>query len=223
MLTPEQISQIASAAESFAVAAAVILGGIWTLFTFGKLGATKRAKFELAELQQKLSRSAQLNIDIRGWQVLDPSDGSFLLFAHVTIENVGTRRTNLQFPTNRRPFHAMRVESTGSGDLKLGQSLSTGIPYGDGGTEFSQRAVVGPGARVTLPAAFRVVEPGLYLVSFSAIPSVDVHQSLGEDGVPDPSRTQWTGRCYVVVGGRAEPLQGAAPLDIASGPTTFTQ
>lgn len=181
MLDPEQLSQIASAVESFAVAIAVVLGGIWTLFTFGRLGATKRAQSELAELQQKLSRSAQLNIEIRGRQVIDVSQGNYLLLVQATIENVGTRRTNLQFPPDKRPFHAMRVEVMECGDLKLGKSLSAGIPYGDGGTEFSQRAVVGPGARVTLPVAFSVSESGLYLVSFSATPSIEVHQGLGDE------------------------------------------
>lgn len=195
----EQFSQVASAIESLAVATAVVFGGIWTLYTFGRLGTTKRAQSELAELQQKLSRTAQLNIDMRGWHVPGANEGEYLLLAQAVIENVGARRTNLQFPEDRRPFHAMLIDAAGTGDLRLGSVLSSGIPYGDGRAEFSQRAVVGPGARVTLPAAFLVTQPGLYLVSFSATPSVDVQQSLHEEGVPQPNQAQWTGRCYVMV------------------------
>lgn len=220
----EQFSRVAAAIESLAVAIAVVFGGLWTLYTFGRLGTTKRAQSELAELQQKLSRTAQLNIDVRGWHVPAANEGEYLLLAQAVIDNVGARRTNLQFPADRRPFHAMLVDATDTGDLALGPVLSSGIPYGDGRAEFSQRAVVGPGARVTLPAAFLVTRPGLYLVSFSATPSIDVQQSLDEDGVPQPNHAQWTGRCYVMVGRSDtaavddESRRAAASAAIAPGP-----
>lgn len=222
----EQLARLASTLESLAVATAVVLGGAWTLYTFRRLGMTKRAQSELAELQQKLSRTAQLNIDVRGWFVPGSNAGQYLLLAQALVENVGARRTNLQFPADRRPFHAMLIDATDQGDLRLGPVLSSGIPYGDGRAEFSQRAVVGPGARVTLPAAFLVTRPGLYLVSFSATPSVDVQRSLHAEGVPQPNQAQWTGRCYVKVG----PGEGAAADEserthqvLAPGPNLASQ
>lgn len=200
MPAPEELANWASALESVAVAIAVILGGLWTLFTFRRLGATKRAQSELAELEQKLSRTAQLNIDVEAWSQTLDNDAGFLLFAQATVSNVGSRRTNLQFPANKRPFHANRVQPLPDGSITVGATLSAGIPYGDGSMEFSGRAIVGPGAKVVLPVVFHVASSGVYLVSFSASPSVDVHESLGTDGVPNASTAQWTGRCYASVG-----------------------
>ncbi len=200
MLDYEDISHLASAIQSIAVAIAVIVGGVWTVFTFNRLRLTKKAEAELAELQQKLSRTALLNINVTATSATLAAEDGYLISAQAIVENVGTRRTSLLFPADHRPFHAVLIRSEENGDLKLGSPIHTGIPYGDGTESFSQRSIVGPGARVTLPFVFRTKQPGLYMVSFSAIPSIEVHEELTQEGVQDPTKAQWTGRCYVLVG-----------------------
>jgi hypothetical protein len=200
MLDYEDISHLAAAVQSIAVAIAVAVGGVWTVFTFNRLRLTKKAESELAELQQKLSRTALLNINIIATSARIAAEDGYLISARAIVENVGTRRTSLLFPDDQRPFHAVLIQTEENGDLKLGPRIHTGIPYGDGTESFSRRAIVGPGARVTLPFVFRTRHPGLYMVSFSAIPSVEVHEELIQDGVQDPTKAQWTGRCYVLVG-----------------------
>jgi hypothetical protein len=200
MLDYEDISHLASAVQSIAVAIAVVVGGVWTAFTFNRLRLTKKAESELAELQQKLSRTALLNINVIATSDRLESEDGYLISAQAIVENVGTRRTSLLFPDDQRPFHAVLIQTEENGDLKLGRRIHTGIPYGDGTESFSRRSIVGPGARVTLPFVFRTKQPGLYMVSFSAIPSVEVQEDLIQEGVQDPTKAQWTGRCYVLVG-----------------------
>src|SRR5690606_35069294 len=155
MLDYEDISHLASAVQSIAVAIAVIVGGVWTVFTFNRLRLTKKAEAELAELQQKLGRTALLNINVTATSARLASEDGYLISAQAIVENVGTRRTSLLFPADHRPFHAVLIRSEENGDLKLGLPIHTGIPYGDGTESFSQRSIVGPGARVTLPFVFR--------------------------------------------------------------------
>lgn len=196
----QDIEHIASAIQSIAVTLAVILGGLWTWFTFHRLRLTKKAEVELADLQQKLSLTALLNINVTATFHEVQGGSGYLILAQAKVDNVGTRRTSLLFPKNQKPFFAVRVQVEENGGLKIGHPIQSGIPYGDGSNNFSKRSIVGPGARVELPFVFFVTQPGLYLVSFSAIPSVDVYTDLTEGGVQDPEKAQWTGRCYVLVG-----------------------
>ena len=194
----QNIAHLASAIEAAVVSVAVIGGGAWTVFTFRRLHLTKKAESELAELEQRLSRTAQLNLHVRSSCQSDP-DGGLLISGWVDIENVGPRRTHLQFPEDGRPFHLMRVNPAMSGDIELGDCTHAGIPFGAGNPDFSKRAIVGPGATVSLPVVFKVSEPGVYLLSFSAFPATDFQEKLHVDGIPSPQAAQWTGRDYVIV------------------------
>lgn len=192
-------SDIASLIQNCLVSVAVIVGGVWTLFTFGALNMKKKAEAELADLQHRLSFKPLINIsvDAEAHQAID-RDG-FLISAVVRIENVGTRDTSLYFPANRRPFCARRVHARARGDVELGLIYETGLPFGDTSDDFSRGAVVRAGARVELPFVVHVPETGVYLASFSVYPTVEDREFSVSAGAESTSKITWTGRTYVLV------------------------
>ena len=117
----------------------------------------------MAELQRKLSLSALVNINVSATSRKLVTENGYLICAQATVDNVGTRRTSLRFPNDLRPFFAVRVDVIENGNLQIGQPIRTGIPYGDGSQNFSQRSIVGPGSRVDLPFVFYVKQTGSIL------------------------------------------------------------
>jgi hypothetical protein len=64
-LSTADLKNVAAAAQSFAIAIGVIVGGAWTLFTFWSLATMQRAKAELLELQRGEEPGFQMSLKSR--------------------------------------------------------------------------------------------------------------------------------------------------------------
>ena len=54
-MNPEKFNNIASGIQSLLLALAVIIGGVWTLYTFSSLKQVEKAKAELHEMDPHYS------------------------------------------------------------------------------------------------------------------------------------------------------------------------
>ena len=95
----ERFSNIASGAQSIVLAIALIIGGIWTAFTFGALGTVQRARAEAAKLAADIHAKPSIQIDVSGTSIVDTRDGLPDLIVEVSIKNTGSLYMSLHFRT----------------------------------------------------------------------------------------------------------------------------
>ena len=105
----ERFKNVAAGVQSIAVTPAVIIGGVWTLYTFSALGTKARAEAELFQ-------QAVLAIKVEARQESLTVEQGRYIAAIVSIENKGNRNTFLDF-RQLKPFRVLPVvfDSAGQG------------------------------------------------------------------------------------------------------------
>jgi len=82
--------------KSIVVVVAIIVGGVWTGFTFSKLGSENKARAEIESLQAENARirdqQSDLELSIEATQLKPPpNDKTHYLTVIATLRNIGTR------------------------------------------------------------------------------------------------------------------------------------
>lgn len=164
--------------QSLAVTIAVIVGGIWSLYTFDVLGARDRASAELRELQYTLDQQATVQIEMEAEQIYLPGDTERYVLIEVTIQNTGNRNTILNF--SKLPLGVARVRNPGQNPVSIvGPRMRYGVPIvpvigwpGPPDNEPSGRGESGNrgiyrGETWSQEFLIRVAESGVYLITFA--------------------------------------------------------
>jgi hypothetical protein len=181
----EAFKNLAEGIQSIVVSAAVVIGGIWTLYTFSALKTKKRAETELFE-------QAVLDIDVNASQQrFDNSDGLYIGIV-VGIINKGNRNTFLDF--RKMPVFKItkvRFDEQGAGKETQVLEIQTG------GYLTLRR-----GAAYQVPRLVQVREKGFYFVRFSVALSEEelvVHTATAKDAEYRKGEVVWSGQSYVTV------------------------
>lgn len=202
-----EITELADLIQKLSVSIAVVIGGIWTLFTFKALNLKKKAEAELRELEHKLSFEAKLNIDIVSDYV--KLNSHFILKIMVKIQNVGTRDTIIYYVNDRKPLSIVKITDeqnsfqlllNNKGDIKP-KEVMVGVPYDRKLKTYSKGSIIRPGETVKLPFIAKLQESGVYFLVFSAIPKVEVFEKARNLELPEEtlSTLVWTSRDYVLI------------------------
>ena len=99
-MTPTDFKDLMAAVQSLAVALAVIIGGIWSLFTFNALAVRPRALAEAADLEARAERHAVGNMSVTATQLTLPGTPDICLRIDVTVENVRNFDLTLHFDSD---------------------------------------------------------------------------------------------------------------------------
>lgn len=86
-----QIQPILDTLESMVVIAAVIMGGVWSLFIFRILRRRERARLELVEIEKRLHERAVIQLNITAKQEWISDQSGFYISAAVEVLNSGNR------------------------------------------------------------------------------------------------------------------------------------
>ncbi|MDB5441722.1 MAG: hypothetical protein JWP73_98 [Phenylobacterium sp.] len=90
MANPGAFRDCAQGAQSIAVLIAVVVGGLWTLFTFTALGSRRRAQRDLFE-------QAVVNLLTEATQIQVPDSDLLTIAVTTTLTNTGNRNVYLDF------------------------------------------------------------------------------------------------------------------------------
>jgi hypothetical protein len=198
----------ADSVQSIFVAIAVLIGGIWTLFTYTILGTRVRAERDLFE-------QAVVNVAIKVEQVWIPGDANLYLAAVATLTNTGNRNVYIDFNSPHAdsdepsPFKISMVEFDFPGWGSPGLSWTRDIS----GT-YNSTLRLRRGSSQEIPLFSRVPNVGLYLVEFAA--ALTTKEAIVDDGIGAPgpeTRTDgeepedaaaagsinWTGSAYITI------------------------
>ena len=160
--TPRDITRIKdtlSAAQSAAVTLAIVVGGIWTLFTFWGLGSINRSRAEQAVIQRDLAQADVVNVVVSATQVEAPDTPGLFVSGEVIIENDGSVSTTIPFDS-RSLLIAQRL-TEGSYEIVR----ETPLYAADEPQRFWS---LPPGGVTRLPFFEPVPGPGVYLIQFIA-------------------------------------------------------
>ncbi|ELM3616047.1 hypothetical protein RYR54_001683 [Aeromonas sobria] len=147
---------------------AIIIGGIWTAYTFDLLHQAEKAQQELIEIQERINNTASSSIDLSVSQTTNPELG---LIIEVNLTNNG--RSKLHYSLKDNPLKVYRIHVEGD---QVG-SLHTYMPkpykvlaaMNSGGKSLTRESItVLTGSKKTISYAMTVDKPGLYYITFEA-------------------------------------------------------
>lgn len=82
---------IAAIVQSLALTAAVIVGGVWTWYTFRAQHQADNALAQLQKLKREIETESRLEIDISTAQLKVPGSGERYVLGSIHVKNVGSR------------------------------------------------------------------------------------------------------------------------------------
>ena len=205
----ERFAKLAAAFQSIAIGTAVIVGGIWTIYTFRALWTA-----EIAEISARETRDREGAIELA-------------MRVQPVVAYVTDSKSPQGSPTALRPAMVLKIEvdvtnsSTGTHAIDL-QRLPIGVKriysyrfYPDGRsdegepdiawrtTDATDEIRIAPKTKTTLHFAIAVPNPGVYSVTFKTPASATSGNSLGRQLFknPDAAQTQrhWAVNALVVV------------------------
>lgn len=209
-----------SGVESTITSLALIIGGLWALYTFrvlnqitrGRLETQKmqlerdkmeieirKTQMELQQLELQAKTQAVIQISIEASQQSLPNDSSLYVSAIVEIENKGNRNTRLSYES-RDPFLVTPIKINERGEMRFENSLRYPVRLASNPQGKAPGTIVRAGGREQLPFFFRVETSGLYMLSFAAHLSPEEQKTASEAGTPEGRPTSWTGKKLIVVG-----------------------
>jgi len=158
---------------------AVLVGGLWSVYTFDALNARDKAKAELSEINRKLSQQAEFDTRLSVKQTSLPGSSNRYLYISVHITNIGSRNTRIDF--NDKTIAVAKIEQISGYPTKFGSVIHSPIlAFADSGHKRIWNLpyiIIRTGETYRLQAWVQVEKPGLYLVGFK------VHLSAAEQEV----------------------------------------
>lgn len=184
----------------------MVLAALWGVVGFFVLQQRQKALMEVRKVDleaRKLEldsrQTANVKVDI---QANSQGDGAgYLILAEVTLENVGSRDTRIEWQGKPTPFSIRRTTFDARGvpqfdspaiELRARQAR-------DANAEPVSTILRARGSQ-TLTFAARVNEPGLYLLAFRGSVAEKETEVSVEAGAQKASPKSWTGTKFLVVG-----------------------
>jgi hypothetical protein len=206
--TFEKFKNIAAGVQSVVLALGVLIGGLWTYYTFGALRARYKAEAEIRQLELANRVQGVIDIEIKAEQVSTPNDTGRSINIDIQVKNLGNRNLKLELPN-----HALtiaKVKPDNEGHLYIEWFKNPTIPYLDASKLISRDLkldnsvkptppeLLRAGQTVAFPCWFRVEEAGLYLIDFEgALTGEDLKISQQETG--QTKQFNVTAQTFIVV------------------------
>lgn len=174
--TIEKLKTVAETWQSVAIARGVLIGGLWTLYTFDALRTGYKAEAEIRQLELATREQGVINIAVTAGQVSIPNDTGRYIKIDIQVMNIGNRNLVLEFP--KYALTIAKVQPNEGGQLRREWYKFSPIPslypakihsHEPGPNTFVEpveRELVRAGQTIDYPCWFRVEEAGLYLVTF---------------------------------------------------------
>lgn len=147
---------------------AIVIGGVWTAYTFNILHQAEKAQQELVEIQERIKNTASSSIDLDVRQTVNPSLG---IIIEVNLTNNG--RSQLQYSLENNPLKVYSVfvqgDQAGATKIYMPKPYKSLAKMKSGGENILRENItVLTGSKKTISYALTVDNPGLYYITFEA-------------------------------------------------------
>lgn len=191
-IDPERFNNFCSGIQSIVVSLAVILGGLWTYFTFRTFRQTAKAEAEISVMERQLREQAAFDLDIDVAQESLPGDSAHYASISVRMKNVGNRNARIDFKKSVLSVDRVHFDNKGK-MISSGAKISFKMQSDDEGV------VVRANTSETIPFFVKLPGPGLYLLNFYSQVSPEEMQIAAQAGVPERARISWNRSRFFVV------------------------
>jgi hypothetical protein len=195
----EQFKNTADGVQSIVLSVAVVVGGVWSAYTFGLLKTVDEAKAKLESIT-----APSLSIHIETQQTASPATKKYGLIILVKIQNTGGKRIALDLtqpdPANG-PLRVSLVETAANGALVAKRSYSP-FAYSDmiqGESSFLASQNVQVKSTKEIAYFVELDAPGIYFVRFSApysLPDKD-ELEITPQYIEKTTGARWSGNIWV--------------------------
>lgn len=175
MANEEHRKNTSETIRNYVAAIAIVVGGGWTVYEFASLERVERTRLERQIAEEDLERERRANLrealkeptlDINlSVETAAEKDGSFVLLGEVSMENTSDIRVDIPLGPERSTLQLLRLEQR-PGDTPLAVDRQVWRPRDHAGPVAG--VTVLPGRKISLPFAFWVDAPGVYLISFQS-------------------------------------------------------
>jgi len=192
-----QLQVIAATVQSIALTVAVIVGGVWTWYTFHANQQADTAIAQLQKLRHDIATEPRIEIDISTAPLKVPGSEHHYVLGSIQTKNVGSANTVLQL--GREPIQIYQVTVGRKGEvwlpvrspaLKIAPTVST------------PGLICEVGITKQVHFVAMIEEAGLYVVTFSAVRNaseIATAKKLVEVFHGPNGRYEWRAQHYFVV------------------------
>ena len=171
---------VAKGVQSIVITLAVIIGGIWTVYTFSVLGTAEKAKLELF-------KQAAFEIDVNA-KYETTGEKSFYILGIITITNKGNR--NSLFSSKNSVLTVYKIDFDNRGGSTFREVAKMEYPAG---------SVIRTGTSHKHPFLLRVFEKGAYYINYAAPITDEDAKIYKESGGEDIQNVSWSGQTHLVI------------------------
>lgn len=165
----ERFRNLAAGVQSSVLAVAVIIGGVWTFYTFDSLRAKSRAEAELVGLEQRIREQGVVSASLQATAFKIHGDSSRYISATATVRNNGNRNMTLYF--DQWVFAFSKVDAFSSERptfVPIGRSPAFYFNMEKNELESIPYVVLLSGEEYELHSVIKAPSRGLYFVEFEA-------------------------------------------------------
>ena len=192
-------------AQNIVIVLSLVIGGIWSIVRLDLLGELRRAKAEVALIEQQLEVQGTLVVDFTAAQIKIPSIEGYYVNIDAILSNTGSRNIAFSF-TNNPLFAVIKIDYIKDGDLAYGETVNAPpakmtLRPNDGRYD---SMVLRAGSSTKLSALVQVSTTGLYWVVYSIpVSGADadtMYAALPPEKKSMPnSEATWSGGCFVII------------------------
>lgn len=181
MIPHEKFKNITDAIHNIVVILAIIVGAVWTLYTFWSLGERQKA-------QNELFKQAVVDISIECNQQHMEQPNEDYIQANVKIVNQGKRNTLLDFRDYPLKVDKLIFSADGSSETEF--QIKQGLD--------SESIVLRSGATQEYSFVVKVPEKGFYVVKFEVpLDSTEIKEHLAAKG--PQGDISWAGSTSILI------------------------
>ena len=193
----DRFSQISSGIQSGVVSLAVIVGGIWTLYSFNAQLQVENARAQLTKLKREIDSESKIEISLETKQ-LRGKGREKLIFGTLMLKNSGTENTALVVADTPIQIFSVSFDQDGVEQWKLVRLL----PMRQSDKTIYGAIALHAGSQVSRSFITPAPATGVYAVKFSASRSATEIGRLKAMGAPETdlaNRAEWGFHTYLSV------------------------
>jgi hypothetical protein len=195
----EKFKNISSGVQSIVFTIAIIIGGLWTAFTFSTLKTKNKAQAELTDLDLKNARTkdelaekgAVVDISLDAKQEMMNDGKGFYISVLAKIKNAGVKNTLVDL-SKAEPLKVYKLSFNADGTSYREDPILQG-DYNLSST------VLRSGAAIQVPLFVKVQYKGLYVLEFSIQLDKNELRIDNEKRKENAEYVYWVGSTYVLV------------------------
>jgi len=194
-----RFNNIASGIQNIVLVVAIIVGGLWTAFTFSTLSTKYKAQAEITELDLKNARTkdeiaekgAVIDIKLEAKQEPLTDDDKYCISVLAKITNTGVKNTIVDL-SQESPLTAYLISFNDDGTSNRREAVAQ--------SDYSlSKTVVRSGYTIQLPLFIKVRSKGLYILDFKI--KLDENEILIDNAKrgTKSDNIYWKGATYVLI------------------------